>query len=376
MAGGPVGNRRRIILRCFIQESKVMKEDTHTDLVSVIVPVYNSEKYLRLCVESIIKQTYKNIELILINDGSTDNSGEICHGYVRSDDRVKVIYTPNKGPAAARNIGIENSRGDFLFFVDSDDVIANNALSLLIKRYRQTNADLIVGDFKIENYKTGSTGAIFLFSSDKLLAKQDIIDYARSYLKKPTGYSIFIYAWGKLFRSSIIKGNNIYFNTNLRVFEDISFIFDYLKFASSACYVKNHIYKYFVNNGPASAGMKIYDNAVGYKLALKSIGEFLKCNGIDASIIKKEIGHACISFTIRIMVRFFVLRGNVSLKHIYRLIFNMINDSDIRNNLQFYSPGGGDSRIIPILMKLKLVWLIILVCKYKALRGYKRRVDR
>ena len=220
--------------------------NTHTyivDLVSVIVPVYNCEKYLRRCIASIIDQSYKNIEIILINDGSTDNSGEICNEYAH-DNSIRVIHTENSGPGVARNIGIENSKGSFIFFIDADDFIENNALSLLIENYRQTKADVIAGDFKIENCKADATDIMFLFSNNKLLAKQDIINYVRSYLKRSTGYSLFLYVWGKLFRSSIIKDNNIYFNTDLRVFEDISFNFEYLKFASSACYVKNHIYIY------------------------------------------------------------------------------------------------------------------------------------
>ena len=104
-------------------------------LVSVIVPIYNSEQYLHRCIDSIVNQSYKDIEIILINDGSTDNSGEICNEYAVIDNRIKVMNTQNNGPAAARNIGIENSKGKFIFFVDSDDFIENDALKLLIESY-------------------------------------------------------------------------------------------------------------------------------------------------------------------------------------------------------------------------------------------------
>lgn len=123
-----------------------------TDLISIIVPVYNSEEYLRLCIESVINQSYKNIEIILINDGSTDNSGEICNTYANNDNRIRVIHTKNNGPATARNIGIENSKGSLIFFIDADDYIENNALELLVKNYNQHKAEIIVGDFnKIKN---------------------------------------------------------------------------------------------------------------------------------------------------------------------------------------------------------------------------------
>jgi glycosyltransferase EpsJ len=333
------------------------------DLVSVIVPAYNCEQYLRQCIDSIIEQSYKNIEIILVDDGSTDNTGEICDAYAVRDKRIRVIHTKNNGPAAARNIAIRESEGSLIFFLDADDFVERNAVNVLIEEYRRTKADIVAGDFRIRNHKGDSTDTMFLCPSNRQFAKQDIIDYVRSYLKKPTGYSLLVYVWGKLFRSSIIKDNNIYFDTDLRVFEDISFNFEYLKFARSACYVKNHIYTYCVHDNYASAGAMIYDNPVGYKESLKSIGEFLKSNGVDINIIKREIGHACISFTIRTMVRFFAINGNVSLKRIYKLIFNMVNDSDVRQSLQFYSPSKGESRILPVLMKFKLIRPIMLVCK-------------
>lgn len=347
------------------------------NLISVIVPVYNGENYIRCCIESIINQSYRDIELILVNDGSTDDSGQICSEYGLSDSRIRVINTQNNGPAAARNIGIENSRGGFIFFIDSDDLLEINALDLLVQSYHQTRADVIVGDFKIENHNCGlSSEEVFFFPGNKLLVKQDIVQYTRMYLKKPTGYSIFIYTWAKLFRSSIIKDNSIYFDTNLRIFEDIAFVFKYLKFSNSAYYVKKHIYKYFIDNNFGSAGMKIYENPLGYKLALKIIGEFLKDNGLDEAIIERELGHARISFTIRTMVRFFMFNGNVGLKDVYGLISNMVNDQDIRNSLRFYTPSKGDSRALPVLIKLKLILPIMLVCKLKASQWHKKRAAK
>ena len=344
------------------------------NLISVIVPVYNGEKYIRRCIESVINQSYRDIELILINDGSTDKSGQICYEYGLGDNRIRVINTRNNGPAAARNTGIENSRGSFIFFIDSDDLIEINALDLLVQSYHQTGADVIAGDFKIENHNRGlSPEDLFLFPGNKLLSRQDIVQYTRSYLKKPTGHSIFPYAWAKLFRSSIIKDNNIYFNTDLRVFEDISFVFDYLKYSNSAYYVKSRVYKYFVNDSPGSAGMKIYENPLGYKLALKTIGEFLKDNGLDDAVIEKELGHARISFAIRTFIRFFALNDNAGLKGVYSLILNMVNDHDIRNSLRFYSPSKGDSRVLPVLMKLKLILPIILVCRFEFYKKHKKR---
>lgn len=342
--------------------------------VSVIVPVYNSKKYLCRCIESIINQSYKNIEIILINDGSTDNSGRVCDKYAENDKRIKVIHIKNSGPAFARNKGIENSRGEFIFFVDSDDFIKNNALDLLIENYRQTKADIIVGDFNKIQDDISDSGHDRFFSSSKLLTKQDIIDYIRCYLKKPNRFPLFTQSWGRIFKTSTIKDNNIFFNTDLRTFEDVTFNFDYLKYTNKLFFKKEALYNHLVHDNYASATMKIYNNPrilFGYTQALAKAHDFLKncCSNTD---IRKEIGHAYICYTIIQLVRTCGQINNSNKKKIYEFIQELVNDSNLRDNLKFYSPSKGDSRILPILMKLELVWLIILVCKWKAYKRYEK----
>ncbi len=346
------------------------------DLISVIVPVFNSQKYLRLCIKSIIKQSYNNIEVILINDGSTDNSGELCDGYALSDNRIRVIHTQNRGPAAARNTGIEHSKGSSLFFVDADDSIEINALKLLVEKYNQHKADIIIGDFIKIKDKTSDSGHGAVFSSSKFLTKQDIIAYTRCYLRKPNRFPLFVYSWGRLFKSSIIKKNNIFFNTDLRTFEDVAFNFDYLNYANNLFFINEPIYNHLIHdNNYASTSMMIFNNPkilFGYNQALANITVFLK-NCSSDSDIKKEVGHAYVCYTIIQLVRTCGQINTTVKKKIYALIREIINDSNFRDNLQFYSPTKGDSRILPILMKLKLVWPIISVCKYKAHKRYRKR---
>lgn len=115
-------------------------------LISVIIPVYNVEAYLRECVESVLKQTYQNFEIILVDDGSTDSSGVICDEYVDKDERVSVIHQSNGGLSVARNTGLSESNGDYIYFLDSDDYIAENALEHLIKIAEKDNSDIVFFD--------------------------------------------------------------------------------------------------------------------------------------------------------------------------------------------------------------------------------------
>lgn len=115
-------------------------------LISVIIPVYNVEEYLRECVDSVLNQTYQTFEIILVNDGSTDSSGEICDEYASNDERICVVHQKNSGPSKTRNTGLENATGKYIYFLDSDDYIENNALELLVNTAESSNADLVFFD--------------------------------------------------------------------------------------------------------------------------------------------------------------------------------------------------------------------------------------
>ncbi len=115
-------------------------------LISVIIPIYNVEEYLRECIDSVLNQTYQNFEIILVDDGSTDSSGTICDEYVDKDDRVSVVHQKNAGPSKTRNTGLENATGKYIYFLDSDDYIEKNALELLINTAESNDADLVFFD--------------------------------------------------------------------------------------------------------------------------------------------------------------------------------------------------------------------------------------
>ena len=118
-------------------------------LVSVIVPVYNVEKYLRRCLESVINQTYKKLEIILVDDGSTDRSGEICDEYAKKDKRIKVIHKENGGLSSARNVGADVARGEFACYVDSDDKITKDYVSYLLGLIKEYNTDVAIATYSI-----------------------------------------------------------------------------------------------------------------------------------------------------------------------------------------------------------------------------------
>ena len=190
-------------------------------VISVIVPVYNAEKYLRECLDSIVNQTYKNIEIILVDDGSTDGSGAICDEYADKDVRIKVYHIPNGGVSNARNLGIDNANGEYLMFVDSDDEVSRDCIEKLYCAIEYKEQDLVIGNFcdVYENRKIIQHENLSIIGN-----LQD--DYAniRILLQGP---------WGKLYRSEILKKNKIRFRVDISLTEDQIFNYDFLKKASS-----------------------------------------------------------------------------------------------------------------------------------------------
>ena len=118
-----------------------------TPMVSMIVPVYNSEKTLSRCIDSILNQTYRDFELILLNDGSTDTSGEICDAYAKRDSRVRVVHKENTGVSDTRNRGIDLARGEYLQFLDSDDWITPDATALFVRTATEQQCDMVISQF-------------------------------------------------------------------------------------------------------------------------------------------------------------------------------------------------------------------------------------
>ena len=347
-------------------------------MISVIVPVYNSEKCLFKCIQSILEQSYQNFEIILINDCSTDNSGTICDLYASKDKRVVVIHQEhNCGPAIARNTGIKKSKGEFIFFIDSDDSIEKDSLRLLIANYEKYKSDMIVGDF----YKIGDTtqpsGNKGYFSSNTTLTKEEIMDYTKYYLKAPNRYPLLTQSWGRLFRSDIIKENKLFFDSKLRTFEDVAFNFMYLKYANSLSFVNKPLYNLTIHNDYLSATMKMVENPeslFGYRSALQKVRDFLKTSQFNRAF-DNHIQQAYIRYTIIQLIRLCIQIDHSNKKQIYTFIHDLVHDSNLQNSLNFYFPHTGESRLIPLLMKYKLVSLLMIACKHRGSKRYSTRLQ-
>lgn len=351
-------------------------------LISVIVPVYNAEKFLHRCLDSVLNQTISDFELVLVDDGSNDKSLDICNRYNSVDNRVKVISQGNKGSAAARNTGIRNASGKYIFFLDADDYIERNALELLSQNTEET-VDLVIGNFS----KLNPDGNIIRqnvsfhplekpFSGEiDYLDETKIMNFIRHFLKYPSNHLI-SYCWARLYKMSIIKANNIFANEKMHLFEDLVFNLEYLKHCKKTIFVNKSIYVYVMHDNYVSVSMGIingesllHDMNI-FKIKISEYFNLKDNNKGISNNVEQEIGHALIHYVIIFFVRSSRLLTFKTLGKIYKEFKKIIFSSIYKESLEYYSPSKGNSRMIPFLTKYNQIFLTMLFCKRKAFMRY------
>ena len=257
------------------------------DKVSIIVPVYNKQNYLDDCITSIINQSYKNFECILVNDGSTDNSLNICNKYSQLDNRIIVVNKSNGGVSSARNAGIMQADSKFTVFVDSDDTLPSNSIMLLVKKFKNnTNVDMIVGGFNTITKDVCNN--IFLKDNPKrenIICDLSIQDSFNNLFNKNNMLSV----WGKMFLTDIIKNNNIYFDESLIVLEDFCFVIDYLIHSKFVMSISDFVYNYFDLSANSYYKRSKFDYVNDVIYANKKFVNYLKSSNFDTSLSQKII---------------------------------------------------------------------------------------
>ncbi len=214
--------------------------------ISVIIPVYNGEEYIKRCIDSIINQTYDNIQIIVINDGSTDNTKSILEDY----SNIVLINKENEGVSKARNTGLSLATGDYVYFCDADDYLEKNAFEVLVKEY--DNNDLL----RFGHYVVNGEEKKEKKNNDDILASVDLsfddnkqmIEYLIS--NKTEGH-----LWNYLLKLSVIKDNNLLFDENLFYQEDVIFLLEYFLKVKKIKIISNPFYNYYVNENSVTKNL-------------------------------------------------------------------------------------------------------------------------
>lgn len=250
-------------------------------LVSIIIPVFNAEDYLGRCVNSVVSQDYENLEIILVNDGSTDKSLEICEKMSINDRRIKVINCKNNGVSHARNTGLDNCNGDFITFIDSDDWVFKDYISTLLNYQENSDYDIVISNATdvYDNY--------FVQESNNLeINKPLLLDRENSIVKFFKEDYFFPVCWGRLYKRNII--DSLRFDESMSVAEDGKFFLEAIQNSTNNIFIYEKKYYYYIRTGSlvhSGYNKKWLGELYFYEKCLKEY----KDTGVETHVIEKFI---------------------------------------------------------------------------------------
>ena len=262
-----------------------MLKDKKPPLVSIIIPCYNCEKTLERCYNSLSRQSYKELEIVFINDGSRDKTKELLESLAAKDARVRLINQLNQGVSLSRNKGIEASRGEYILFVDSDDEVSDDYVDELIAPLEKGDADIVLSHL----YRSYSPGRINERKRMAATENGDVIENypkIKEYLRAP---------FLKAFRSSIIKSNNINFPSKISYGEDYIFNLNYLDHIKKYCISESAYYLYHEEDSHLSLAVGESATKASVEI-LKATADFVKKHSISSAIVNEEVYTQCLHY--------------------------------------------------------------------------------
>ncbi len=257
--------------------------------VSVILPVYNGEDTISSVIESIINQSYSYLELLIVNDGSEDNTQMICEKYAQKDNRIHILNKNSGGVSSARNLGLENSRGDLICFADADDKIERVWIETMVGAMNNCKHDMVICGYEKNNNVSNES---YKFGEQKIYDRDMALDVCLGNLGG--------FLWNKIFKREILERYKIKFNTSICECEDLLFVCEYLMHCKTVASVADILYKYDVSEGNKRSEEKRKSRLI----AIACLIELLKRN-------------KCSSKNIRELVAEFIVRGNT-----YNIVFS------------------------------------------------------
>ena len=312
---------------------------------SIIVPCYNVERYLPKCIESLCNQTLKDIEIILVDDGSPDNSGKICDEWAAKDNRIRVIHKFNGGVSAARNDGLAIAIGEYVLFCDSDDWMEQNACELLYEAGKKNNAEVVIGD--VNQIFGERIQRVYFYDKDFVTTDRKYIDeliktnFCKKYCPNPyAGKPAFGYGgpWNKAVKRDFLIEHNIQFDVRVKgIFDDILYTAYILANATTIIYVQHPVYNYRILAGSITRSFKA--NLLEINDAIfNSWNEFLDKYGKDG-----RFNEAYASYIIRRLKSTFGLfylsdKNPMSLHMQFKDIKRLINTEPYKSAIRNVNP--------------------------------------
>lgn len=307
-------------------------------MVSIIVPIYNSEKTIKKCLDSILNQTYKNIEVICVNDGSTDNSLEVLNEYLKKDNRIKIITKENGGVSSARNIGIENANGDYISFADSDDWLELNMIEELVNTIINKEVDVVRCNYYIDQNKKNPSFDIEM--NNKKIKDEKIIKCIEKIIKN----EINAYVHCLIVKKELALKTNL-FDEEIVLMEDTLFYIDLFSKCQSIYFLDKNLYHYCTN----------------FNSCTKNKENFVR-NIYNIVLVNKKMKKLC-------------LKNNISIKKINEKIdkaHSIIIINAIATLLQVHDKNFLDKKSFVDICSNKDIQNLFAYCKYNDVKWYKK----
>lgn len=330
--------------------------------ISVIVPIYNVERYLRQCLESICSQSYRNLEIILVDDGSPDLSGIICNEYANRDSRIKVIHKKNEGLGEARNTGLDFASGEYIYFIDSDDWIESDMLFKLLSSMEENKADFVMSGFKkcSQGFKDvihRQVKKIQIYQGEEV-QKNILLPMVAQRSTVKEDYTINMCVWTNLYKRSIIEKEHIRFLSEREYLsEDICFNLKYLMHTYCAVVIPDTFYCYRYNPVSLTCRYKGSEYAMLINL-YNEVSKIVDCIGI---VDEPEFRKQRFFLTKTREVLFRLANSDLSIKKRICICKNILSDNTLQRILTEYplQRYATKYRIPAVLMKEKLSCLTI-----------------
>ncbi|WP_409290490.1 glycosyltransferase family 2 protein [Peribacillus sp. SCS-37] len=295
--------------------------------VSIIVPVFNNEKYLPLCIESIINQTYDNLEIIIINDGSCDKSEKIIKRYQNNDSRIEYRYQQNSGPSEARNNGLRVSTGEYIAFIDSDDTVNSLYIEKLVEKLVATNSELACCGY-VEISKFGQKK----LTDFKFTTSVNVNEFTDLVCKGTGGV-----LWGKIFKRSIIAENHVFFDPNIFMSEDLVFVLQYITHCNRFVAIQEYLYHYNrLNESSISSNISIayMENFISVSRRIRPL---LERNLNEAEEVNKILTRRYQDVVILLVDQQCKKAGSTGFRQAADNVKLILNNPDIRNYSSYFS---------------------------------------
>lgn len=317
--------------------------------ISIIVPVYNTDKYLKRCIDSILSQKHTDFELLLIDDGSTDNSSKICDDYAKKDSRIKVFHSVNRGVSSARNIGLDNARGEWISFIDSDDYVSELYLYNLLSHC--DNADLIIS--YAEFVYSDNTCRRESYSSRIVTNDFDVL-FVENDLNWHTS------PWSKLFKKTLC--NDLRFIEGMHIGEDLVFLYSYMLRCQVIFVSSDTDYFYYVDNQSAlTKRVNLLDEELlAYNMVNISVQNLIKAKGITNPKALSKLGWIIAYYVRRVLNSIYYDGEDKS----FLCRLRCMKSLDIEKYIQYNGHSSNNERIYLFLLRTRMyaIYDLLRVC--------------